>query len=169
MKFFSCLKELVINASKANYKILFEKHFTEKEGVTTKTDYRGFLNLFIKEIEEHGNRRLLPLAKKEDKYINIIFQSTHDSIAVWVVNNSNLSLIEKTQLLDSIEDGQLQIKRVSKSKAKFKEGAGYGINLVLTILNQYSTDPNPLKVVFSQDSVKIGFEIKRSDIEGIIK
>ena len=41
----------------------------------------------------------------------------------------------------------------------FAEGAGCGLNLVLSILKQYCTDPEPIKVVFYPQFIKVGFRI----------
>src|SRR4030043_92335 len=81
---FFCLKELAINASKANYKLLFEKNISRPQGVTPEKDYFHFLRLFRAEIEHHGNKRLLELARQKDKFITLTFQSSIDSIEIWV-------------------------------------------------------------------------------------
>ncbi len=160
----TCLIELAINASKANYKILFEEFVTRKKGITTNKNYEIFLDLFKKEIEDNGNRRLFELAKKEDKYINITFQSSINTVEIWVTNNQNISLIEKKQIAKRLGQGQLQDRMNNFDIESYTEGAGLGINIILSILKKYSNDPNPLKVIFYPEYIKIGFKIKRSDM-----
>lgn len=161
---FTCIKELAINASKANYKLLFEKNITRPLGITADGDYAEFLRLFKEEIDENGNRRLIDLARKEDRFITIIFQSTRDSISVWVTNNANISAVEKQQIMARVRPG----KRGRDDDSwgyEYAEGAGLGLNLILAILQKYTTTPDPLKIVFYPDFIKVGFELPRNDIE----
>jgi len=159
-----CLKELAINASKANYKLLFERYVTKRQGVSSEKDYYHFLRLFKAEIEEHGNKRLLELAREKDRFINITFQSTRDSIAVWVTNNENISLIEKQEILKKIGKGEFKFEIPADDGSDFTEGAGFGLNLILGILRAFSTDPDPLKIIFYPDFIKIGFVLSRSEL-----
>ncbi len=161
---YACLKELAINASKANYKILFEKYIARPQNVSQDRDYFHFLRLFQGEIEEHGNKRLIELARQEDRFINITFQSSLDSIAIWVTNSQNISLIEKQALLKKLKKSDYQNKDSFGEEPDYAEGAGFGLNLILSILRNYAADIDPLKVVFYPDFIKIGFELTRSEL-----
>ena len=44
------------------------------------------------------------------------------------------------------------------------EGAGLGLNLIITVLKKYSSEHNPLKVLFYPEFIKIGFELNRSEL-----
>ncbi len=163
---FVCLKELIINASKANYKVLFDKHVTRKKGVSMDSNYKEFLELFRNEIDENGNSNLLELAKKENRYITITFQSTRESIDTWVSNNQKMTPIEKKRLYqklmpaESLESDSFY----NNDNDELFEGAGMGINLVLRILGNYSKDPHPLKIVFFPETLKIGFQLLRVNL-----
>lgn len=159
---FTTLKELAINASKANYKILFEKHITKRQGITAENDYEHFLRLFKAEIEKNGNRNLLSFAKKDDRYYNIIFQSSAESFEIWVVNNETITAIEKVRLLAKLGFIKPNFQDVNEEHA---EGAGMGLSLVLSILRKHSKDPQPLKVIFYPGFIKIGFSLKRNELE----
>ncbi|HPV43168.1 MAG TPA: hypothetical protein PKX40_18460 [Spirochaetota bacterium] len=161
---YACLKELAINASKANYKILFEKHVARPQKVTQERDYFRFLRMFQEEIEENGNKRLIELARQEDRFINITFQSSLDSIAIWVTNSQNISLIEKQALLKKLKKGEFKNKDSFGEEPDYAEGAGFGLNLILSILKNYTRDEEPLKVVFYPDFIKIGFELTRDEL-----
>jgi hypothetical protein len=162
---FTCLKELALNASKANYKLLFERFVTRKQKVSSHSNYFHFLRLFKDEIEEYGNSRLYKLAEREDKFINIIFQSTNDSIEIFVTNCDAISAIEKSELLKKVDKSRT---KDSFSEEDYAEGAGLGINLVMSILRKYSKQKNLLKVIFYPTFLKVGFSIKRSDIINVI-
>lgn len=161
---FFCFKELAINASKANYKILFHKYISSKDGIGPDKDYAKFLELFKEEIEENGNSKLLELAKKDDRFYTITFQSTLDSIEIWVTNTQNITLIEKEQILKKLAPQRLSNDSFSIEDDENKEGAGLGLNLIITVLKKYSSDENPLKVVFYPEFIKMGFELKRSEL-----
>ena len=161
---FVCLKELVINASKANYKLLYEKHITSPLGVTAKNNYAAFLEQFRNEIDENGNAELIKLARKDDKYINITFQSSIDALEIWVTNNQNISSIEKEQILKKIAPAANDQYSFTNDNDDYAEGAGMGINLTLRILKNYTRDPNPLKVVFYPETLKIGFSLTRKEL-----
>ncbi len=166
---YACLKELAINASKANYKILFEKYISRPQKVTQERDYFRFLRLFQEEIEENGNKRLIELARQEDRFINITFQSSLDSIAIWVTNSQNISLIEKQALLRKIKKGEFKNKDSFAEEPDYAEGAGFGLNLILSILKHYTKDSEPLKVVFYPDFIKVGFELTRDELTAKIE
>ena len=161
---FFCLKELAINASKANYKILFQKHVTSKQGIDPQKQYTKFLDMFKSEIEENGNTNLLALAKQEDRHYNIIFQSSLNSIEIWVTNNQNISIIEKEQILKKIAPDRLYGDSFVADEDEKTEGAGLGLNLILNVLKKYTGNRHPLKVIFYPDFIKIGFELKRSEM-----
>ncbi len=159
-----CLKELAINASKANEKLLFEKYVTSKQGITSEKNYTKFIELFRKEIEENQNKNLRALALKHDKYYTITFQSSKELIEIWVTNDQNVSLIEKERILKKINPGRLGNDIFVNDDDEFAEGAGMGLEMVMNMLNNYSEESNPLKVVFYPEFIKIGFELKRSEL-----
>ena len=161
---FFCFKELGINASKANYKILFQKYVAEKQGITPEGNYPKFLELFRTEIEENGNSNLLEYAKKDDRFYTITFQSTIDAIEIWVTNTQNITLIEKEQILKKLAPQRPDNDSFFVDDEN-TEGAGLGLTLIVNVLKKYSSDPNPLKVVFYPEFVKIGFELKRSEMK----
>jgi len=158
---FFCLKELAINASKANYKLLFEKYFAPQLEALPDDDYSKFLELFKEEIATNGNKKFLELAKIDDQFYTITFQSTVDSIKIWVTNTKNVSLMEKARILKKISPETFDDDYFSNEDIN-KEGAGLGLNLIINILKQYTTDPNPLKGIFYDDFIRMGFELKNS-------
>lgn len=164
VELFACLKELAINASKANYKILYQKYVTSKEGITADGNYVKFLEMFRDEIDENGNSRLLELARKDDRFISIVFQSSKDSVEIWITNNQNISPIEKKQLLKKLGYQNVSQNENSYETDDYTEGAGLGLSIVLNALRKYSRLKEPLKVVFYPDYIKTGFSLMRSEL-----
>lgn len=161
---FFCFKELGINASKANYKILFQKYMAPKLNVSPEKDYNEFLEKFKEEIEENGNSNFFELAKKDNRFYTITFQSTVDVIEIWVTNTQNITIIEKEQILKKVAPERLNNDNFFNEEDENSEGAGLGLNLILTILKKYSSDENPLKVVFYPEFIKMGFELNRGEL-----
>lgn len=161
---FTCLKELAINASKANYKLLYERLVTAPQGINTKTSYQLFLKMFLEEIENNGNSNLLKLAKQKKSYINITFQSTNAGIGVWITNSQNITSIEKEAILNKLGYSRDDNFFDFANSDDYKEGAGLGIALVLSVLHQYTEEEIPLKVVFYPKFLKMGFFLFREEI-----
>jgi len=160
---FFCLKELAINASKANYKRIFEKYFTPQLGVSPNENYNKFLDLFKEEIEKSGNKLFFKLAKLDDQFYTITFQSTVDSIKIWVTNTKGITPLEKERILRKISPESFKDDLANDDTNA--EGAGFGLDLIMNILKEYTKDPNPLKCVFYDDFIKMGFEFKHSEIK----
>ena len=170
--FYSCLKELAINASKANYKTLFEKYHSKRLGITIDNHYKDFLKLFKDEIANNGEKNLFKMAEKEERFFNIIFKSSKNAISMWVSNHANITELEKENLLKKIQKEDLQKSLARKQNGrsgKYDEGAGLGLNMVVNMLRNYSEDINPLKVIFYPHYIKIGFELKRSELAKHVK
>lgn len=163
---FFCFKELAINASKANYKILFQKYAAPMLGINPDENYKEFLEKFKAEIEENGNSNMIEWARRDDRYYTITFQSAMDSIEIWVTNTQNITLIEKEQILKKLFPKDVDTNSfVLDDDDDNTEGAGLGLTMIVTVLKKYSSDPNPLKVVFYPDFIKIGFELKRTEMK----
>ncbi len=162
---FTCLRELATNASKANYKLLFEKYHSAPEGITSETDYPEFLRRFKQELGEHGSARLLELARRDDLYYTITFQSTGEALEVWVTNNQNITLLEKQQLLKKIGMQHAWESSFDGESDDLAEGAGLGLALILKILGSLSQEEQPLMVVFYPDTMKIGFRLERTCLQ----
>jgi len=161
---FFCFKELGINASKANYKILFQKYMAPELNVSPEKDYNEFLEKFKEEIEENGNSNFFALAKKDNRFYTITFQSSMESLEIWVTNTQNITIIEKEQILKKVAPARLSNDNFFNEEDENTEGAGLGLNLIITILKKYSSDENPLKVIFYPEFIKIGFELNRAEL-----
>lgn len=162
---YTALNELAINASKATYKKLFEKHVTEPAGIDSAIEYEKFAEKFRDELDEHGDTNVAKYAEQDDKYFEIHFKSTDAHISCWTTNYTTISRKEKLRLLRRLNYtlfGQNLDEVMSDPE---REGAGLGINLVLTILGRISKDKHPLKPVFYQDRTKMGFVLKRVDLD----
>lgn len=162
---YTALNELAINASKATYKKLFEKHVAAPAGIDPLIEYERFAEKFREELEEHGDVNLARFAESEDKFFEIHFKSTEAHISCWTTNYTTISRKEKLRLLRRLNYTLFGQNLDDVLSDPEREGAGLGINLVLTILGRISKDRHPLKPVFYSDRTKMGFVLKRVDLD----
>ncbi|MBL8019050.1 MAG: hypothetical protein JNM27_05255 [Leptospirales bacterium] len=161
---YTCLNELAINASKATYKFLFEKNIAKPQGIDPQISYHAFMDMFRQELEAHGDENLSRMAREEDKYFDIHLKSTEGSISCWCTNYTTITRQEKLRLMQKLNFTLFGDNLSELLEDPSREGAGLGINLVLTVLGKLSLDKNPLKPVFYPDRTKIGFLLKRADL-----
>jgi len=158
-----CLKELATNASKANFKLLYEKYFTAPKNITAKDNYIQFLELFKDELDENGLSNLHSYINQDNLFFDIEFKSTPQSIFIWVHNYIPLSDIEKKRILS-----KLNIKFYAEESVglddKLAEGAGLGLKIIQNALEKISPRKNLLKAVFYPENTKIGIEINKKDL-----
>jgi hypothetical protein len=158
-QFFTAIKELAVNASKALYKVAFEKYETQQYNISARDNYHSFLQLFREEIEERGDSRLREWARKEDLFFEIKFRHTERNISCWISNNTGISRIEKMQLMKKLGYNLRGQELPDTDDDEYREGAGLGIALVIKILHKFINDPQPLKLVFYPSMTKVGFVI----------
>ncbi|MDH5654761.1 MAG: hypothetical protein OEZ34_02560 [Spirochaetia bacterium] len=163
---FFCLRELAVNAGKAGYKTLYEKYMHRHNVETGESDYEETLRMFRDEIYENRDLRLIELARQEDLYFDLYFNSNKHSISVWTQNYTPITKVEKIRLLQrlSISTFNEEDSFISLDD-KHAEGAGMGIIMVMNILRSLYPGKEPLKVVFYPDSTKIGFVLFRTDMK----
>ena len=160
-----CLRELAMNAGKAGYKTLYEKYL-KKEKTDGTEIYAEVLKMFRDEIYENRDVRLVELARQDDLYYDLYFNSNKHSISIWTQNYTPISKIEKIRLLDRLHISLAEEEdRFVSFEDQYAEGAGMGIMMVMNILRSLYPGKNPLKVVFYPDRTKIGFVIFRSDMD----
>ncbi|MBE7440273.1 MAG: hypothetical protein HS115_17615 [Spirochaetales bacterium] len=160
---FVAVKELVINASKANYKQVFERQTESAYGITARNNYPAFLEMFRKEIEDNGQENLARLAEGEDRFFDIIFKNSRFSVSFWTQNYAKIAPPEKKQLMKMLDYKLAEDVTLVDEEDPLKEGGGMGIKLVRRVLAGLTTDPQPLKLVFYPESTKIGFFLPRVD------
>jgi hypothetical protein len=132
---FITIKELATNASKANFKQVFEKYITSQSQINSKDNYIQFLTLFKEEIAENGAANLLQYAQQEDLYFDIKFKSSKNLINLWIQNYIPISTIEKKNLLSKLKINFFGEQAISIDD-ELAEGAGLGLSMVLMALGK---------------------------------
>ncbi|MBX7056725.1 MAG: hypothetical protein K1X75_01575 [Leptospirales bacterium] len=162
---FTALNELMINASKATYKSVFQKERDAQIGSSGQPESKEFAAAFREELELHGDERLAELARAADSFFDVHFKSMPEHVVCWAVNYTTISGLEKLRLLNRLHFPLSEEALRQVESDAYREGAGLGINLVLSILGRLSPDRRPLKPVFYPDRTKIGFVLRRRDLQ----
>lgn len=168
-RLYTALNELSINASKATYKVLFQKHVTDPEGIDPVHEYPRLAARFRQELEENGDKRVSQFAEQDDRFFEVHLKSAPTHIALWATNYTPIQRREKLRLLKRLNYSLSEQNLEEIEHDSEREGAGLGINLVLSIIGKISPEQHPLKPVFYQDRTKMGFVLKRGDLETALR
>ncbi len=156
---YTIIKELSINACKANQKRVF---FDEKKlDIKDPVDYaKGIVEYKAMFSEEMSNEFGLK-AKKKGYYCLITFAYSPDGMTVEVTNNTPIAKEEEKSLREKLEKGMgyEDIAQFYMDNADNTEGAGLGLALILIMLKGENIDPNYFRIFIADDSTTARLEI----------
>ena len=130
-----CLKELIINAQKANTKRLY---FEEKGlDILNDQDYETGMRDFRRESAERLEHWLVQL-KEKGLVIGVTFHTTGGSLAISVRNSAELTPREQTRIFDRIARARAfhSFVEALAQPLDSTEGAGLGILILLQFLKR---------------------------------
>jgi putative nucleotidyltransferase with HDIG domain len=130
-----CLKELIINAQKANTKRLY---FEEKGlDILDEQDYEKGMRDFRRDSAERLEH-WLALLKERDRFIGVTFHTTGGSLAITVRNGAELTPREQTRIYDRIARARAfhSFVEALAQPIDSTEGAGLGILILLQFLKR---------------------------------
>lgn len=156
---YTIVKELSINACKANQKRIF---FEEKGyDLTDATQYiKGvseYRQLFSESMAEEFGQK----AKKKGYYCLISFDYSMDGIRIEVINNTPVTPQEEKSLREKLEKGMqyADIAQFYMDNADNTEGAGLGLALILIMLKGEGIDPSFFRIGIRKESTIARLEI----------
>jgi len=130
-----CLKELIINAQKANMKRLY---FEEKGlDIDNEADYDAGMRNFRAESSERLEH-WLDLLKQRGQFIGVTFHTTGKSLAISVRNSAELTSREQARIYDRIARARAfhSFVEALAQPIDTTEGAGLGILILLQFLKR---------------------------------
>lgn len=149
---YTCVKELMINATKANLKrILFEKNTldidNEDEYIEGMLEFRNALN-------DESYLSYLKELKAKDYWVSIRFEYCKDGIHLNVINNAHISPIENQRLREKLKRamGYDNIAEFYLDQGDEIEGAGMGIALIVMLLKGMEIDPALFRIGNTNDN-----------------
>lgn len=138
---YTCIKELMINATKANLKrVLFEdSHLdinNEEAYVQGMISFRNYLN-------EASYAEHLPALKNRGYWVEIRFEYSEDGVRIEVFNHARMTDLENKRLRDKLKKA-MQYEDIATyyiEQGDELEGAGMGIALIVMLLKGIGVDP----------------------------
>ncbi|OHD57722.1 MAG: hypothetical protein A2014_11275 [Spirochaetes bacterium GWF1_49_6] len=143
---YTCVKELMINGTKANLKrVLFEKNEinidNENQYIQGMMDFRNALN-------ENAYHTYLGELKEKDLWINVKFEYNCTGIRIYIVNNAHITSIEDRRLREKLKKAMKyeDIAQFYIDQGDELEGAGMGIALIVMLLRGMGIDPGLFRI-----------------------
>ncbi|MCX8028580.1 MAG: hypothetical protein N2712_01105 [Brevinematales bacterium] len=143
---YTCVKELILNASKANIKrVVFE------ENNVNINDEKSFLLGMIKfkeELSEINLPKYMSKLAEKDLYISVAFYHSKDGVRIEVVNNVSMSEFENRRIREKLKKamGYDDISQFYLEQGDELEGAGLGIALIVMLLKGVGIDPSLFRI-----------------------
>jgi putative nucleotidyltransferase with HDIG domain len=140
-----CLRELAVNAKKANTK---RAYFQEKElDLNNPADYAKGMATF-KEDTLENIQHYLQKQKEMGLYIKIVFQSRGKTFTVGVRNNVEITKIEQIRIFDRIARSRAfsSMEEAFATVLDNSEGAGLGIVILMLMLKKIGLDEEAFSI-----------------------
>jgi putative nucleotidyltransferase with HDIG domain len=140
-----CLRELAVNAKKANTKRVY---FKEKElSLTNETDYEEGMRNFKQETLDNINH-FLELQKEAGLYIKVIFHTKAGRLNLYVTNNTEITKREQFRVFDRIARSRAfdSLEEALTTVIDDSEGAGLGIVILVLMLKKIGLDEDAFDI-----------------------
>jgi putative nucleotidyltransferase with HDIG domain len=140
-----CVKELILNAEKANAKrIYFEEHGLE---ISRKEDYEKGMIGFHRELSENLTHFLQRLRERQMS-IDVAFHSTGGGLTVTVTNDAALAPTEQARIKERIVRARTfrSFSEALETSLDHSEGAGLGIMILLQFLKSIGLEEDGFSV-----------------------
>lgn len=138
---YTCIKELLNNAAKANLKrVLFK---ADGLNIDNEDEYLKAMMKFKDQLIEKNYRTFLDVLKKEKYWINVRFIYNKDGLSIEVINNAKITKIEDRRLREKLKKAMNyeDIVQFYLEQGDEIEGAGMGIALIVILLKGLGLDP----------------------------
>ncbi len=144
---YTCLKELMVNASKSNIKKTFfiEAQINEKD----KEIYEKAKQSFKKILTDKYFAYLREKLKKHNAYVQAEFEEKEGGIVIKVYNNHPLWEEEEKTIRDALKkalSNQNPNLTLYYTESENHEGAGLGLMLIIHLLREVGIDPRLFRI-----------------------
>jgi putative nucleotidyltransferase with HDIG domain len=140
-----CLRELSVNAKKANTK---RAYFLEKGlNLNDPTDYALGMKTF-KEDTLENIQHYLQMQKDQGLYVKVIFHAKERNFAIAVRNNVEMTKIEQIRIFDRIARSRAfsSMEEAFSTVLDTSEGAGLGIVILILMLKKIGLDEDAFHI-----------------------
>jgi putative nucleotidyltransferase with HDIG domain len=158
-----CLRELAVNAKKANTKRVY---FMEKGlDIGNPQDYEVGMRSFKQETLDNINY-FLEKQKEAGLYIKIVFHAKGRTLTVSIRNNSEIARKEQMRIYDRIARSRAfeSMEEALSSVLDDSEGAGLGIVILVLMLKKIGLDEDAFDIDIENDETVAKIVIPFSDV-----
>ena len=144
---YTIIKELAINAVKANQKrIFFEDNQLD---IANTEDYEKGMTLYKSKFSESMVTEYGKKCQIRGIYIQINFRYNQDGLCVEVINNTPVIKVEEVRLREKMRKSMEynDIAEFYMDNMDNTEGAGLGIALTMILLKNEGVDPNLFRII----------------------
>jgi hypothetical protein len=138
---YTCLKELLINAVKANFKNIYFEGYSSKNSSEDLMEYEMALKLFKLELSRENAASLERLARDFDMRAEVIIQSEPGSLNIIVTNPVEMTEREKATVQKKLTSAsrynditEYFAENDDEVSTEIDEGAGLGLILISMML-----------------------------------
>ncbi len=150
---YTCLKELAVNGTKANFKSSFFN--INNVDVNNREEYIIGTAKFKKTLEKISNKDFGRMIYKNGYYVKISFEFSDKGLDILVLNNSRIPKFDRNRI-----ETKLEAAKTYESIADYyldayddTEGAGLGLAMIIIILKGMNIDIDNFKIDFREDGM----------------
>jgi putative nucleotidyltransferase with HDIG domain len=158
-----CLKELAVNAKKANTKRVFFKEM-DLDISDPQDDIEGMRDFKRSTLE--NIQHYLQLQKEEGLYVKVVFQSKGSTFTVSVHNNVEISRKEQMRVYDRIARARAfeSMEEALSTVLDDSEGAGLGIVIMVLMLKKIGLDEDAFDIDIENGETVARITVPFSDV-----
>jgi len=140
-----CLRELAVNAKKANTKRVYFKELGLS--LTNETEYEDGMRNFKQETLDNI-AHFLELQKEEGLYVKVIFHTKGGRLNLYVCNNTEITKREQFRVFDRIARSRAfdSLEEALTTVIDDSEGAGLGIVILVLMLKKIGLDEDAFDI-----------------------
>ncbi|MEQ9366366.1 MAG: hypothetical protein RIF32_19150 [Leptospirales bacterium] len=160
---YSCLKEIVINATKANAKHVFFEENNLK--IDAPEEYQKGLAMIKEQLSEAWIEKYGSLAKAKNLRVSIEFDHEPDGLRIWVFNDTELISADEGRIREKLAEGMNYEDLLSFYMQMGDQAEGEGLGLVMNLLLLKGENINPalFRVGFADGKTMARIEIPFTD------
>ena len=144
------VKELIINAIKANFKNIYFEGYSPKNNLSKQLDYETALRLFQLEISRENSFYFEQLARQNDMKAEIEFWTENNVLHVSVVNPVKMTETEIRNVRKKLNDAEscrdIADYFMKNMNDPYREGAGIGLVLIIMMLKSLKAPNDSLTI-----------------------
>ncbi|HMW08740.1 MAG TPA: histidine kinase [Leptospiraceae bacterium] len=156
---YTVIKELIINATKANQKRVFfeENHFDIKNPEHYAIGIKEYKKIF----SENMGQAYAPKCKAKDYYCLIIFDYDASGLKIEIRNNTLIAEQEEKSIREKLATAMSydDLAQFYMDNADNTEGAGLGLALIIIMMKGEGIDPNYFRISITNEYTSARLEI----------